>query len=159
RVMPKRVVEGSDQASGFWAWWSNVVTRRAPLTAAIGIVIVAALLIPGVQLNPSEAQAKDRPGGGDAIAGRDALVAAGISAGALKPFEILVEKGADGPQLRTITARVARTPGVVGAAAPVAWRTKNAAIIEAIPAADGAAAATKSTISRLQHSVLPGLAG
>ena len=44
---------------------------RALLTAAIGVVIVAALLVPGLQLNPSEAQAKDLPGGGDAIAGPD----------------------------------------------------------------------------------------
>src|SRR4051794_31042090 len=29
RVMPKRIVEGSDQASGFWAWWSRVVSNRA----------------------------------------------------------------------------------------------------------------------------------
>ena len=73
RVMPKRLVEGSDQASGFWAWWSRLVTNHAALTGAIGVVIVAALLVPGVQLNPSESQAKDRPGGGDAIAGRNAL--------------------------------------------------------------------------------------
>jgi RND superfamily putative drug exporter len=159
RVMPRRIVEGSDQANGFWAMWANLVTRRAPLTAAIGIVIVAALLIPGVQLNPSEAQAKDRPGGGDAIAGREALASAGISAGALKPFEILVEGRTTPRQLQTIASTVAQTRGVAGAAAPEAWRTNGAAIVEAIPAADGATAQTKSTVSRLQHSVLPELAG
>ena len=55
------------------------------------MIVVAALLIPGVQLNPSEAQAKDSPGAGDAITGRNVLTTAGISAGVLKPFEILVE--------------------------------------------------------------------
>ena len=29
RVMPKRIVEGSDDASGFWGWWANLVRRRA----------------------------------------------------------------------------------------------------------------------------------
>ena len=158
RVMPKRIVEGSDQASGFWAWWARTVTRRAPLTALVGLVVVAALLVPGVQLNPSEAQAKDKPGGGDAIVGRDTLAAAGISAGAFKPFEVLVEGSPTAQKLQTIANRVGSTSGVAGAVAPTGWRKGNAAIVEAIPAADGAASQTKRTIADLQHSVLPQLA-
>ncbi len=158
RVMPRRIVEGSDDASsGFWSWWANVVTRHAALTAAAGLAIVAALLYAGVQLNPSESQAKDMPGGGDAIAGRQALAAAGISAGAFKPFEILVEGSPSSAQLTTIARRVARAPGVAGAVAPIAWRTGSDAIIEAIPTADGATAATKRTISQLEHGLLPAI--
>jgi RND superfamily putative drug exporter len=159
RVMPKRIVEGSDQAGGFWGWWANVVTNRAVVTAAIGLAIVATLLYAGVQLNPSESQAKDMPGGGDAIAGRQALDAAGISAGAFKPFEILVEGKPSGAQLKTITSRVAQTAGVAGAVAPTGWRTHGDALIEAIPAADGSSSAAKHTISRLEHDVLPAAAG
>jgi RND superfamily putative drug exporter len=158
RVMPRRVVEGSDQASGFWAWWSRLVTKHAVLTAAIGVAIIVALLVPGVQLNPSESQAKDRPGGGDAIAGRAALASAGISAGVFKPFDILVEGPVTKPALQKIATEVARTPGVVGAVAPAAWQRGTAAVVEAIPSADGAAPATKDTISKLQHDVLPKLA-
>ena len=157
KVMPRRIVEGSDVASGFWAWWARLVTRRAPLTAAIGIVVVAALLIPGVQLNPSEAQVKDLPGGGDAIVGRDALTAAHISSGVFKPFEVLVEGKATPQTLQTIANRVGSTPGVAGAVAPTDWRRNAAALIEAIPGADGAASATKNAISNLQHTVLPQL--
>jgi putative drug exporter of the RND superfamily len=158
KVMPRRIVEGSDVASGFWAWWARTVTRRAPLTALIGVVIVAALLIPGIQLNPSEAQAKDKPGGGDAIVGRDALTSAGISPGAFKPFEVLVEGKSDRQTLQTIANRVGSTAGVAGAVAPLNWRKDGAAIVEAIPAEDGSASATKHTISNLQHTVLPELA-
>jgi RND superfamily putative drug exporter len=163
RVMPRRLVEGSDQVSGFWAWWSRLVTKHAALTAAIGVVLVAAVLIPGVQLNPSESQAKDRPGGGDAIAGRAALASAGLSAGAFKPFDILVEGRVTKPALQQIAAAVARTHGVAGAVAPGDWRRStagvdSAAVVEAIPAADGAAQATKNAISRLQDAVLPKLA-
>src|SRR3954468_19514125 len=158
RVMPKRIVEGNDQASGFWAGWARLVTRRAPVTAAIGIAIVVALLSPGVHLNPSEAQAKDQPGGGDAIAGRAALTDAGISAGAFKPFEVLVEGNATPQKLQTIARRVGVAAGVAGAVAPTGWRKEHAAIIEAIPAADGAATATKTAISNLQKDVLPDVA-
>jgi putative drug exporter of the RND superfamily len=155
RVMPKRIVEGSDRATGFWGWWAGVVTRRAWVTAAIGAVIVAALLVPGVQLNPSEALAKDRPGGGPAIAGRTALHDAGLSAGVFKPFEVLVEGHPTESNLATVTERLRSTPGVVGAVAPKAWRGNGAALIEAIPADDGASKTTKHTISTLQHDVLP----
>jgi RND superfamily putative drug exporter len=158
RVMPRRIVEGSDQASGVWAWWARLVTNRAALTATIGIVIVGALLIPGLQLNPSESQAKDRPGSGDAIAGRQAIADAGISAGVYKPFEVLVEGRPSRLQLVTISQHIAQTPGVVGSVAPPGWEKSDAALIEAIPSADGAAASTKRTISNLQHDVLPALA-
>jgi RND superfamily putative drug exporter len=157
RVMPKRLVEGSDRATGFWGWWSNMVTRHARLTAAIGTLIVIALLIPGVQLNPSESQAKDRPGAGDAIAGRTALRDAGISAGIYKPFEILVENG-NGSAPARVARAVAKDVGVVGAAAPTAWRQGSTAVVEAIPSGDGASAHTKDTIDRLKHDVLPAAA-
>ncbi len=158
RVMPKRIVEGSDQASGFWAWWARLVTNRAALVALLGAVIVATLLIPGVQLNPSESQAKDRPGGGDAIDGRAALATAGLSAGIYKPFEVLVEGNVTKPALEMIVESLKDTPGVVGAAAPAAWQRGNVAVVEAIPSADGASGATKHTVSKLQHDVLPPLA-
>ena len=155
RVMPKRLVEGSDDASGFWGWWAGIVRKRALLTATIGVVIVAALLVPGLQLHASEALAKDLPGGGAAIQGRTAIDAAGISPGVYKPFEVLVEGKPTPSSLGRIVRRVASTPGVAGAVAPAAWRTNGAAIVEAIPSADGAANATKHAITDLQKNVLP----
>ena len=155
RVMPKRIVEGSDQASGFWWWWGNFVTKRAAVTATIGLLIVGLLLVPGLQLNPSEALAKDLPGAGPAIAGRGAARNAGLSAGIYKPFEILVEGPISPSRLDAIKQRVAATPGVLGATAPAAWRANGAAVIEAIPSDDGSSKATKHTISVLQTDVLP----
>ena len=91
RVMPKRIVEGTDREAGFWNRWATFVVRRPLPVALVGLVIVGVVLSYGIQLNPSEAQAKDLPGGGNAVDGRAALVAAGVSAGVYKPFEILVE--------------------------------------------------------------------
>ncbi len=117
--------------------------------------MVAVLVSFGVQLNPSEAQAKDLPGTGDAIAGRDALAAAGFSAGVLKPFVILVENDPTRRNVPRLVRMVREAPGVVGAVAPPAWRRGSTFLIEAFPAADGAAPATKATISNLQQNVLP----
>src|SRR5437763_1140929 len=131
RVMPKRIVEGTDREEGFWNRWAGFVVRRPLPIMLIGLVIVGVVLSYGIQLNPSEAQAKDLPGGGNAIDGRAALVSAGVSAGVYKPFEILVEGNAPPSVLARIASKVASAPGVVGAAAPSQWRRPGAAIVEA----------------------------
>jgi len=157
RVMPRRIVEGSDAEAGFWNRWAYLVVRRPLVIAGVGTAICAALLYYGFQLNPSEAQVKDLPGAGDAIAGRQALTAAGISPGVMKPFQILVEGGATPAKLKSVVSTVAATPGVAGAAAPEQWRRGGTAIVEAFPAADGAARSMRPVISNLQDNVLPRL--
>src|SRR5947209_4365511 len=89
RVMPKRLVTSTNPEAGFWGKWGRLVVRRPWPVAAVGAAIVAVLLVYGFQLNPSEAQAKDFPGSGDAIVGRDALASAGISPGVIKPCVVL----------------------------------------------------------------------
>jgi RND superfamily putative drug exporter len=155
RVMPKRIVEAGDLDTGFWHRWSVSVVRRPAATALAGLAIVAVLVFYGLKLNPAEAQAKDLPAKGDAEAGLVALTDAHISAGALKPFDILVEGPISQRSLRTVATAVANTPGVDGAAAPLQWRRGTAAIVEAFPAEDGAARSVRGTISNLQHNVLP----
>ncbi len=155
RVLPKRLVEGSDVEAGFWNRWASFVTRRPAIVAATGLAIVAVLLFFGVQLNPSEAQAKDLPGGGDAINGRAALTAAGVSPGVFKPFEILVEGNVTPAAVKRVESAVDATPGIVGASAPTQWRKPTAALVEAIPAHDGAAKDVRPVISKLQDDVLP----
>ena len=106
RVMPKRFVTVSDPESGWWGRWGRLVVRRPWPIAAVGLVIVGVLISYGLQLNPSEAQAKDFPGKGDAIVGRDLLSSAGISPGVIKPFIVLTPVGeanrvaADRPRCR-----------------------------------------------------------
>jgi RND superfamily putative drug exporter len=78
-----------------------------------------------------------------------------LSAGIYKPFEILLEGPISAGRIDTVKRRVASTHGVLGASAPADWRTRGAAIIEAIPNDDGASKTTKHTISVLQTNVLP----
>src|SRR5262245_39468872 len=161
RVMPRRIVEGSDLERGFWWRWAHFVMRRPAIVAAIGIAIVALLMIPAVQLNPAEAQAKDLAGQttDDAVLGLNALTAAGITHGALKPFDVLVEHDAQSGAAQTVADRLAGTPGIAGAVAPPGpgWRRGSNALVEAFPSADGAAKSVRGTISNLQDDVLPAL--
>jgi RND superfamily putative drug exporter len=155
RVMPKRIVERQDPTHGFWHRWAEVVTRRPIPVAVLGIAIVALLLIPGVQLNPAEAQLKDFPGKGDAINGRAALARADISPGVMKPYIVLVEDAGKSGGL--VVSRLRETPGIYDAAAPPQWKKGRAELVEAFPTSDSASKASSSTISRLQHDVLPSI--
>ena len=162
RLLPKRLVDRGHPEEGLWGRWADFVMRRPVPVALAGLAIVGALVYCGVHLNPSEAQAKDFPGSGDAIQGRTALADAGITAGAYKPFVILVENGGD-PQ--EIAAKVRRVEGVAGAAVPPGWHKGSASLVEAFPDADGAATATRGTIKRVRaelkgtNATLGGLAG
>src|SRR5215218_6561046 len=115
RLLPKRLVDRGHPEDGPWGRWANFVMRRPVPVAAAGLAIVAALVYCGVHLNPSEAQAKDFPGSGDAIEGRTALADAGITPGVYKPFVILVENGGD---RQAIVQKVRGVEGVSGVAAP-----------------------------------------
>jgi putative drug exporter of the RND superfamily len=158
RVIPKRIVSADPGETGFWHKWAGIVVRRPFVVAAAGLAIVVLLLIPASNLNPSEAEVKNLPGKGDAFIGRDELARAGITAGVMKPFVVLVEHGAKPQTLRTLVSTLERTPGVAGAAAPPQWRQGDSALVEAFPATDAAAKSVRKTISRLQHDVLPAAA-
>ena len=93
RVLPKRFMDDGHPEDGWWGRWAGFVVRHPWPIAAVGLVIVGVLVFEGFQLNPSEAQVKYYPGSGDAIDGRQALAAAGISSGVMKPFVVLVRPG------------------------------------------------------------------
>jgi RND superfamily putative drug exporter len=154
RVMPKRFVAVSDPERGWWARWAQFVVRRPWPVAAVGAAIVAVLLVFGFQLNPSEAQAKDFPGQGDAITGRQVLESSGISPGVIKPFVILTPTA----EAANVVSRVQQVPGVESASAPVSasWRHDGLALVEAIPSADGSSKAVRGTITRVKAALPPG---
>jgi putative drug exporter of the RND superfamily len=150
RVLPKRLVDRGHPEDGLWGRWAGLVMRRPVPVAAVGLAIVGLLVYSGFQINPSEAQAKAMPGKGDAIDGRDALTAAGISPGVIKPFDILVENGASPAP---IVAKLQATPGIVGAAAPKAWRKGSDSIVEAFPAVDGSSKQARPIISSVKREL------
>jgi len=156
RVMPKRIVEGTDTEKGFWWRWAHLVMRRPIVIGGIGALITAFLIAYGVQLNAAEAQAKDLPGKGDAFVGLKALQRADISAGVLKPFDVLVQGSAARADYQRIVRGIEQTPGIAGAAAPPDWRNGDYGIVEAFSTKD--AAISNGTIGKLHDEVLPELA-
>jgi RND superfamily putative drug exporter len=157
RVMPKRLVDRGHPEDGPWGRWANFVMRRPWPVAIVGALIVGVLVFYGLQLNPSEAQAKDLPGTGDAIAGRIALANAGISPGVMKPFVVLVENGANPAP---IAAKLRSVEGVDGAVAPTGpdWRRGGDSLVEAFPSIDGSAHGIQAIVTRV-HTALNGTEG
>jgi putative drug exporter of the RND superfamily len=156
RLLPRRLVRDNDPDSGFWGGWARTVTRRAGVVAAVGIAIVALLLVPASQLNPGDALAKDLPGAGPAITGRDTLAAAGISVSAFDPFVVSV-RGVDPGRLPAIVTAVAGSADMAGAASPSGWQKGDLGVIEAFPSGDSAGGASYRAIANLQNTVLPRL--
>jgi len=154
RVLPKRFSDHGHPEDGAWGRWARFVNRRPLPVAVAGLAVVGVLVFYGLQLNPNEAQMKNVPGSGDAIVGRDALTAAGITPGVHKPFEVLVEGG--NPD--AVAAKLRQVPGVVAAVAPKDWRKGDAAIVEAFPAVDGASSGIQPIIDRV-NSDLKGTGG
>jgi putative drug exporter of the RND superfamily len=150
RLLPKRLVDRGHPEDGWWGRWAELVMRRPIPVATVGLLITGVLVFYGLQLNPSDAQMKDYPGSGDAIAGRDALTAAGITPGVHKPFVVLVEGGAD---RAPVVAKLQATPGITAAVAPPDWKQGSTSLIEAFPAADGASKEGKDTIDRVQSAL------
>jgi putative drug exporter of the RND superfamily len=151
RLLPKRLIDSGHPEDGVWGRWANFVMRRPLPVAAVGLVIVGALVYSGLQLNPSEAQAKDFPGTGDAINGRQTLADAGISAGVMKPFDVLVENGRSrGP----IVSKLQSVPGLAGVVAPPDWIKGSDSIVEAFPAQDSASKPVRTTIKNVQAALV-----
>jgi RND superfamily putative drug exporter len=150
RLLPKRLVDRGHPEDGWWGRWAEFVMRRPIPVAAVGLAITGVLVFYGLQLNPSDAQMKDYPGRGDAIAGRDALTAAGISAGVHKPLAVVVEHGAD---RAPIVAKLEQTPGVAAAVAPPDWKKGSMSLVEAFATADGSSDQGKQTIDRVRSEL------
>jgi RND superfamily putative drug exporter len=150
RVMPRRLLDSGHPEDGAWGRWARLVLRRPVAVAGVGLVLVATLAGFGTQLNPSEAQLKNFPGSGTAIAGRQALADAGISPGVMKPLDVLVENGGSAEQA---AARMRAVPGVIGAAAPATWQRGQISLVEAFPASDGAAPGIQTTVDRANRAL------
>ena len=150
RVMPRRLIDRGHAEEGAWGRWARFVLRRPVAVAAVGIAIVAVLAGLGTQLNPSEAQLRNFPGAGTAIAGRQMLADSHISPGVMKPLNVLVEDGGNAEQ---IAVRLANVPGVVGASAPATWQRGPNALVEAFPVVDGSAPGIQAIIDRANVSL------
>jgi putative drug exporter of the RND superfamily len=151
RVMPRRLIDRGHAEDGAWGRWARFVLRRPVAVASVGVVMVAVLAGFGTQLRASEAQLKNFPGTGTAIAGRQMLADAQISPGVMKPLNVLVERGGNA---QDIAAKLHGVPGLVGAVAPKSWQRGPDSLIEAFPTIDGSAPGIQAIIDRTKTALV-----
>src|SRR5581483_2001883 len=150
RLLPKRLVDRGHPEDGPWGRWARFVTRRPWPVAIVGIVIVAVLAGLGTQMNPNEAQLKNFPGKGTAIAGRQQLHDAGISPGVMKPLDVLVERGGNA---QAVANKLSGVKGIVGASAPADWHKGQNSLVEAFASVDGSAPEIQGVIDRANAAI------
>ncbi len=86
-------VRSDDKASRSWTRWAQFVVRRRWVSAAVAIVVLAALVIAATGLKPGQADVNTLSQKGDARTGLLALERAGIGPGALAPIEVTAPAG------------------------------------------------------------------
>ena len=152
--------KGSGRPSRVWTAWAKQVVRHPWIAATAGLLLLGVLLAAGSTISLNGARADSLAKSGDAHAGLVALERSGIGAGALSPFELLVQHASPS----AVAHHIASVPGVRGAVAPANWRRSRrqsghaTAVVDAFPVADGSSSAAVQTLDRVRtvaHS-LPG---
>jgi RND superfamily putative drug exporter len=144
-------VRDDDHASRSWTGWAKLVVRGRWIAAVGAAAVLAALVLAATGLQPGLPNVNTIAKQGDAKQGLVALERSGIGAGALLPYEALVE-GAAAPQ-RVATA-MAGVRDVHGAVAPATaeWRRTGAAVVDAFSTPDGSTSAGRDTLDRARSA-------
>ncbi|HEY8292609.1 MAG TPA: MMPL family transporter [Thermomicrobiales bacterium] len=139
-----------------WTGWARIVIRRRWIAAGAALLILGALLVSAVTLNPGDPQADALTQSGDARQGLVALENAGIGAGALTPIYALAQPA----DADAIAARLGQVSGVRMAIAPndPTWRRDGSALITVIPTTDANSGVGKATLARVRQMAHTGSA-
>ncbi len=145
-------IRDDDKASRSWTAWAELVVRRRWIAAAGASLILAALVLMAVQLEPGTANVNTLSKQGDARVGLLALERSSIGSGALEPIEILSSPGS---QAVRVAAAAGSVPGVHGAfaASGPQWQRGGAAVVDAMPVTDGSTSSGRDTITAVRSAV------
>ena len=144
-------IRREDRASRSWTRWAELVSRRRAPAAALAIIVLGALLLAAVSIQPGDPKADSLSKTGDARAGLVALEHSGIGPGVLTPMEIPVPSVA----ARGVTGRLAGVAGVRMAIAPagLGWKVGVDSVVDVLPVADGTSNGARATLGRVRTSV------
>ncbi len=142
-------IRDDDKASRSWTAWARLVVRRRWIAAAGAALVLAALVVAALQLEPGTANVNTLSKQGDARVGLLALESSGIGSGALEPIEVLSSSGSQTVQ---VAATLRSVPGVHGAFSDSGpqWQRGGSAVVDALPVADGSTSAGRNTITTVR---------
>ncbi len=133
-----------------WTAWARMVIRRRWAAAGVALLILGALLVSALTLNPGDPQADALAQSGDARDGLVSLENAGIGAGALTPIVALAQPA----DADAVAVRLGQADGVRAAIAPndPAWRRDGTALITVISTADANSSAGRATLDHVKQA-------
>jgi RND superfamily putative drug exporter len=144
-----------DHASAGWLAWGRLVARHRIAAAGLGIGVLAALLVAALSIQFGNPAADSLAKQGPARAGLVALERSGIGSGVISPIETLTAV----PSADAAAARLGGVEGVRAAVAPHGpqWRRGGEAIVEVLPVADEASAASGAALNRARAAAGRGM--
>ena len=140
------------RASRVFSAWARGVYRHRWLAALAGLGILAALMLPALSLHLGEPGSSAQATSGPAHSALVTLTDGGVPSGVLTPAEVLTSSSAS-----AVAAQAARVPGVYAAVAPATpdYQRDGTAIVTVIPVAESSVPAGQTTITNLEHALLP----
>jgi RND superfamily putative drug exporter len=145
-------LRSGDQTSPFWTRVATITTRHHWAATIIALVILAALTYPALRIQVGQPGIESLASSGEEIEAYRTLVDAGLPAGALTPFEVVVR------DIGSVSGVVTAASGVEGVAGVIApddgtWRRDGSAVLTVIPEDDGHSRAGIATMERVRDTI------
>jgi RND superfamily putative drug exporter len=146
--------------SRLFSSWASIVYRHRWVSAAVGLGIMALLIIPALSLHLGTPGSAAEATSGPAHDALVSLTSGGVPSGVLTPAEVLTSSGSSA----SVAARASELPGVYAAVAPgsgAGFARAGTAIVDVLPSTESTLPAGQAEIASIEHALVgsPGVAG
>jgi len=146
--------------SRLFSSWASIVYRHRWVSAAVGLGIMALLVVPALSLHLGSPGSAAEATSGPAHDALVSLTSGGVPSGVLTPAEVLTAGGSPA----SVAARAADLPGVYAAVAPgsgAGFARAGTAIVDVLPSTESTLPAGQAEIASIEHALVgsPGVAG
>ncbi|MGH3301710.1 MAG: MMPL family transporter [Streptosporangiaceae bacterium] len=145
-------LRGESTPARGWTAWARAVTRHRWVAACAALIVLGALAAAALGLHVGDASVNSLSQQGPAREGVVLLEKGGIPIGVLTPIEVYVPRGTSPAD---VAGAVSRISGIRGVVAPrgAAWRRNGTAVVEILPASEGASADGQHTAAEVRRAV------
>jgi len=146
--------------SRLFSSWASIVYRRRWVSAAVGLGIMALLIVPALSLHLGSPGSAAEATAGPAHDALVSLTSGGVPSGVLTPAEVLTSSGSSA----SVAAHASELPGVYAAVAPgsgAGFARAGTAIVDVLPSTESTLPAGQAEIASIEHALVgsPGVAG
>jgi len=146
--------------SRLFSSWASIVYRHRWVSAAVGLGIMALLIVPALSLHLGTPGSAAEATAGPAHDALVSLTSGGVPSGVLTPAEVLTSSGSSA----SVAAHASELPGVYAAVAPgsgAGFARAGTAIVDVLPSTESTLPAGQAEIASIEHALVgsPGVAG